>query len=145
MAKRGRKSKAAVAAAEADGPKPVEQKLVRKLADGTIEDRKRGRQPAGVTIGYLDTAGAFVEGEPSKGKRKGKRGRPKGSKNVRKAGRPAGRKPGRRPGRPVGTQKISSVRTGGLSEIEAIVAREVSTRLARARDAAVAAISSALS
>jgi hypothetical protein len=116
-------------------------KLARRLADGTIEARKRGRQPAGAVIGYMDASGAFVEGEiPKAGKRKG--GRRKGSKNTRKLGRPAGKRLGRPLGRPKGSG--ARIGAGGLSEIERIVQAEVSRRMSAARDAAISAISAAL-
>jgi hypothetical protein len=135
MAKRGRKSKS-----EYSDAAPAAPKLLRKLADGTIEPRTRGRVPDGAINGYEDASGAFVEGNPPKSHGPGKRrGRPKGSKNIR-TGAKRGRPPGR-PGRPKGS---SNARTGGLGEIEAIVRREVDKRVADARDAAIAAIRAAL-
>jgi hypothetical protein len=98
----------------------AEAKLVRKLSNGKIEARKRGRAPIGAINGYLDSDGSFVEGNPRKA-RKGKRGRPKGSVNKPKTmGKPA-------------------TRTGGLSEIELIIKREVATRLIEAKKAAIEA------
>jgi hypothetical protein len=92
----------------------------------------------GAVNGYEDASGAFLEGNPPKprGRRKG-RGRPKGSKNIVKRGRPTGKR-----GRPKGS--ANAARNGGLSEIEAIVRREVDKRVADAREAAIAAISAAL-
>jgi hypothetical protein len=97
-------------------------RLVRKLDTGKVIARPRGRCPAGAVNGYEDESGAFKEGNPPKKRgRRGKRGRPKGSSN-----------------------KVVTKSGGGLSEIEAIVRREVNTRLKTARAAAIAAFNKAL-
>jgi len=101
--------------------------LARKLADGTVEPRKRGRQPQGAVMGYIDEAGDFQEGTPRKGR--GRRGR--------RAGAATGKR-----GRPRGAVGASA--GTGLSEIEAIVQREVKSRLQKAKDAALVAFNKAL-
>ena len=109
----------------------------RNLKSGDVEARKRGRPHPEFENGYLDEAGEFHAGEPKK--KKGKRGRPKGSAN--KAKKVAG-KPGKKKGKS-GPRSIN-VAAAGLSEIEAIVRREVDARLRVAREAAVKAITHAL-
>jgi len=100
--------------------------LARKLVDGTVEPRKRGRQPQGAVMGYIDEAGDFHEGKPRK--TRGRRGRRAGSATG-KRGRPG----------------VPRVGTGtGLLEIEAIVKREVRFRLQKAKDAALMAFNKAL-
>ena len=102
--------------------------LARKLADGTVEPRKRGRQPQGAIMGYVDESGDFHEGKP----RKGRRGR----------GRPALSVTGNKRGSPRGTKRTNA--GAGLSEIEAIVQREVKSRLQKAKDAALLAFNKVL-
>ena len=103
------------------------KKVRRNIKSGAIEARKRGRPHPDYEIGYLDAAGEFHAGNPTR--RKGKRGRPKGS--VAK--------------KSTGTASIKrAVGAGGLGQIEAIVRREVDVRLKVARDAAIVAISKAL-
>ena len=110
----------------------AEIKLVRKhKGTGAVEPRKRGRPHPDYENGYLDESGNFVAGNPVK--KKGKRGRKPGPK-------PAG-KPGRKPGRPKGTKKAAAA--GGLSEIEAIVRREVAERIATVKAQVLAAVTSA--
>jgi hypothetical protein len=104
-----------------------ELKLVRRLADGTIEARARGRAPAGAVNGYVDASGEFAEGNPRKKRRKGKRGRPAGIKN-----------------QAMPKTNGNSADKGGLSQIEQIVQREVDQRLKAAAAAAIKAISNAL-
>ena len=117
-------------------------KLVRRnLKSGEVEARKRGRPHPEFENGYLDESGEFKAGEPRK--KKGKPGRPKGSSNKTRSAKSAPKKKGKR-GRPAGSGKKSAGRAGGLSEIEAIVRREVDARLRVAREAAVAALKSAL-
>ena len=101
--------------------------LARKLADGTVERRKRGRQPQGAILGYNDESGTFQEGKPRKGRVR--RSRPAGVATVRR-------------GR---TRLVArSGGSAGLSEIDAIVQREVKSRLQKAKDAALSAFNKAL-
>ena len=112
-------------------------KLVRRnVKSGDVEARKRGRPHPEFENGYLDEAGEFHAGEPKK--KKGKRGRPKGSSNKTK--KAAGASKGKKKGK-TGPRTVAAA---GLSEIEAIVRREVDARLRVAREAAVKAITHAL-
>jgi hypothetical protein len=104
-----------------------EVKLVRRMSDGKIEARARGRAPAGAVNGYVDASGNFTEGNPRKNRRKGKRGRPAGVKN-----------------QVLPKTNGKSAAKGGLSQIEQIVQREVDQRLKAAAAAAIQAISDAL-
>jgi hypothetical protein len=109
-----------------DGDAP---KLVRKHKEsGAVSPRTRGRRHPDYEYGFLDSAGEFKAGDPPK--RRGRRRR-RGNRGL----------PGRRPGRPAGS---TTVRTGGLTEIEHIVRREVETRLKRAKAAAMDAFDRAL-
>lgn len=119
-------------------------KLVRRnVKSGEVEARKRGRPHPDFENGYLDESGEFKAGEPKK--KKGKPGRPKGSSNKATPAKSVAKKKGKR-GRPAGSKnkKAAATGAGGLSEIEAIVQREVEARLRLAREAAVAALSRAL-
>jgi len=107
-----------------------EIKLVRRnTKSGEISVRKRGRPGPDFEVGYLDAAGEFQAGDPPK--RRGRRGRKPGPK------------PGGKRGRPVGSGRKAAA-TGGLSEIEMIVRREVDARLKAAREAAIGAFNKAL-
>ena len=112
----------------------------RNVKSGEVEARKRGRPHPDFENGYLDESGEFKAGDPKK--KKGKPGRPKGSSNKKPA--KAAKTKGKR-GRPVGSGKKAGGKVaGGLSQIEAIVRREVDARLRVAREAAVAALNHAL-
>jgi len=87
--------------------------------------------------GYRGSLPALMVFVGKKGKKTRKPGRPKGSKNTPKAAPTTGRGPGRPP-------KSTAQLNGGLSEVEAIVRREVEARLSAARDAGVAAFEKAL-
>ena len=108
-----------------------EIKLVRRnIKSGEISARKRGRPGPDFETGYLDAAGDFQAGDPPK--RRGRRGRKPGPK------------PGRKPGRPAGSGSKAVGSSGLSTEIEAIVRRELDTRLKLARAAAIAAFNKAL-
>jgi len=101
-----------------------EIKLVRKHKEsGNVEGRSRGRRHLDYVYGYMDAAGEFQAGDPP-ARRRRRRGRPAGSR-VRRV-------------------EVSSRSTSGLSEIEQIVAREVESRLKRAKAAALEAFNQAL-
>lgn len=86
-------------------------KLVRRnKTTGVVEARRQGRPHPDFENGYLDVSGQFVAGNPFKEKRKV--GRPKRTEVVQLHG-------------------------SGIGEIEAIIQREVQTRLNAAKEAAI--------
>ncbi|HYF50402.1 MAG TPA: hypothetical protein VEJ63_13415 [Planctomycetota bacterium] len=102
-------------------------KLARKHKEtGKVEARPRGRRHPDYEYGYQDEAGEFQAGDPPTRRRRRRRGRPAGSR-VRR----------------IETSSRKSA-SSGLSEIEQIVAREVETRLKRAKAAALEAFNRAL-
>jgi len=104
-----------------------EIKLVRKHKEsGNVEGRSRGRRHLDYVYGYMDAAGEFQAGDPP-ARRRRRRGRPAGSR-VRR----------------VEVSSRSTSGLSGLSEIEQIVAREVESRLKRAKAAALEAFNQAL-
>jgi hypothetical protein len=138
-----RKWDKAADAALADMGAPA-YKLVRKLEDGKITERKRGRLPPLSENGFIlgDDESTYKAGDPPKPKgRRRKGGRPKGSKNKVKPAKIA-YSVGKKRGRPKGSGKAASA---DLSGINAIVQAEIRNRLLKAKAAALAAFDKALS
>ena len=104
------------------------KKVRRNRSTGEIVPRAPGRPHPDFEMGYLDESGEFHAGEPPRRRRR--RRRSAGAAT-------AAAKPGPR-------AAVHTAPSGGLSEIENIIQREVNARVRAAKEKAIAALNSLL-